>query len=312
MPTKVHQGPIHLLHNQPDLIIRLVSGLPDLRLPSYDQIRLDAEDLSNISTTEFRADAVITLLGGGSPRAAVIVEVQLSKDDADKPYSWPVYISTLRARLRCPVFLVVICPSRSTAVWATQPILLGHPRLVLHPMVISPDEIPYLTDPGEAAESPELTVLSAIAHGRYRQRRGRQVLDNVAKIIVDIEREKGWVYYDIVLAALPEASRKYLENLMGTIAYQFQSEFALRHQAKGKAEGIAEGKAEGIAEGKAEGLAEGQLLGEADALITVLGARGVKLSAAQRERIMSCHSLKQLKDWMTKSLTVCDAEELFG
>jgi hypothetical protein len=63
---------------------------------------------------------------------AVIVEVQGS-EDKDKLYSWPFYLMGLRYRLRCPVKLLVVCPSRGTAAWASRTIDLDHPGMTLTP-----------------------------------------------------------------------------------------------------------------------------------------------------------------------------------
>ncbi|WP_433566149.1 hypothetical protein ACQP1O_13545 [Nocardia sp. CA-151230] len=81
--------------------------------------------------------------------------------------------------------------------------------------------------------------------------------------------------------------------------YQWESEFARRHQAIGHAEG----KAQGVAEGKAEG--------EASAILTVLAARGIEVDGAARERIRACADLERLSDWLIRAVTVAAVAELF-
>ncbi len=98
----------------------------------------------------------------------VVVEVQLSRDP-DKRRSWPVYVATLRARLRCPTELLVVCPDRAVAGYCAAPITLGLGRPALIPMVLGPELVPVVTD-GELPV--ELVVLSAIAHGGDPERRG--------------------------------------------------------------------------------------------------------------------------------------------
>jgi hypothetical protein len=44
----------------------------------------------------------------------------------------------------------VICPESRAAAWARRPISLGHPGLVLTPLVLGPDEVPVLTVAGPA------------------------------------------------------------------------------------------------------------------------------------------------------------------
>ena len=62
---------------------------------------------------------------------------------------------------------------------------------------------------------------------------------------------------------------------------------------------------------RAEGRAEGQALGEAQAVLTVLEARGLAPTAEQRQRILACTDLEQLNTWVRKAVTLADVEELF-
>jgi predicted transposase YdaD len=94
-----------------------------------------------------------------------------------------------------------------------------------------------------------------------------------------------------------------MEELMASGNYEYQSEFAKTHQAKGRAEGRTEGRAEGRTEGRAEG--------EARSLLTVLDARGLVVSAEQKERITTCTDLELLGRWLRKAVTARSAEELF-
>jgi hypothetical protein len=59
----------------------------------------------------------VVLLYEDQPVLGIIVEVQLHCDD-DKPYSWPVYAAGLRARIRCPVCLLVVTVHEAVAKWA--------------------------------------------------------------------------------------------------------------------------------------------------------------------------------------------------
>jgi hypothetical protein len=285
MPSKVHDGLVHLIHDRPALAAELITDALHLTLPAYTIARLESADMTEVSSTPFRADAVVTLNSTDHTGMAIVAEVQ-RRPDEDKPFTWPVYLSTLRARLRCPVLLVVLSPTRRVANWSAQPIDCGHPGWTLRPLVLGPDQIPKITDRAAAAASPELALLSAITHGRRRD--GRQTLDAAVAAITSVDKDRGRVYHDIVLAALPKAARQYLENLMADTGYVFQSEFALRHEAKGKAEG------------------------EADALLTVLAARGIAVSDSIRERISGCRDLPLLKAWLTKAVTARTADELFA
>jgi hypothetical protein len=62
-----------------------------------------------------------------------------------------------------------------------------------------------------------------------------------ASVGLDVERST--LYFDLVAASLSEAARKALQS-MDPAKYEYQSEFARRYVAKGRAEGTAEGKAD--------------------------------------------------------------------
>jgi hypothetical protein len=94
----------------------------------------------------------------------VIFEVQLERDE-DKEFTWPLYVAGQRVRLRCPVLLVVVTPSRATARWARRVLDLdGRRGFTFTPRVLGPNEIPIVTSPQVARALPELAVLSVIAH----------------------------------------------------------------------------------------------------------------------------------------------------
>jgi hypothetical protein len=59
-------------------------------------------------------------------------------------------------------------------------------------------------------------------------------------------------------------------------------------------------------------LAEGRAAGEADAILRVLNARGLKVTAAQRERILGCTNLEQLQGWITRAATAAKVADIFA
>ena len=73
-----------------------------------DRIEIQDSDLAQIVPTEYRADLVL-LLRRDTPVFGIVVEVQLAADP-DKRFSWPLYASGLRARLRCPACVLVVTP----------------------------------------------------------------------------------------------------------------------------------------------------------------------------------------------------------
>jgi hypothetical protein len=131
----------------------------------------------------------------------VIVEVQLQAD-RDKLLSWPVYVTTLRAKFACAAVLLVVAPDRDVETWARQPIELGHPGFRLMPIVIGFEDVPRVRDRAAASRLPELAMLSVMAHPELE----------IAEVAVDalsqLPEDRKRLYLDVILMALPAAIRR--------------------------------------------------------------------------------------------------------
>jgi hypothetical protein len=288
MPSHLHEALIELFRHRPQLAAELLVDPLGVSVPAHQQVRVHSGELTDLSPTEYRADAVVTLTDADTPVLAVVVEAQLGRDP-DKRRSWPVYLATLHARLRCPAVLLVVCTDAGTATWCATPIPVGHPGFVLRPLVLGPEQLPVVTDVTDAGRSPELAVLSAIAHGMHPAR--DKVLHALLGALDTMDLEPAALYADVVLAALPAAARHYLEALMTTGTYEYQSDFARRYFRQGKAEGEAEG--------------------EAKALLAFLSARGIEVPDDARARITECTDLDQLDTWIRRAATAGSVDELF-
>lgn len=195
-------------------------------------------DLSQVAPPEYRADSVIVLRDrAGEVVAAVIVEVQLAVDEA-KLRAWPVYVAVARARLACPVTLLVLAPDRAVARWARRPIRLGHPGYVLRPVVIGFAQVPRIIDGAQARAVPELAVLSAIAHPDAE-------VASAARAALDLmSAEDQKLYWDYILDRLPAEARQALEARM-IKGYEYRSDFARKYYSQGLAQGLAKGRKQG-------------------------------------------------------------------
>jgi hypothetical protein len=254
---------------------------------AHDRVDVRSIDFSQISSTEYRADAVVELSDQtGTAIAGVIVEVQLKPDD-DKRYSWPLYVASLRAKLRCPVTVFVLTPSAAVARWAREPIELGHPGFALEPIVIELDEVPESIDLVHAQKLPELAVLSAIAHP------GFDTAMTALAAIASLPTDRRKLYFDLVLARLPAPSRQsILESLM-LQGYKYQSEFALRYYNQGHEEGRNQGHEEGREEGRNQGREEGRNQGREDGLrAALLALAPTRLAAFTDEDAVAIHALR--------------------
>ncbi len=253
MPSQLHEALILLFRNRPDLAPELIRDALRAELPHYDTARVDSADLTEVQPAEYRADLVVVLLQE-QPVFGIVVEVQLASNE-DKLYAWPAYTANLRARLRCPVCVLVIASSESVARWALKPIELGGGNRWT-PWVMGPSAVPEIRDEVQARDDPELAVLSAMAHGQDTDtRKAAQIARSAQLASLGLDADRGRLYFDLVANALSEAARRALQT-MDPAKYEFQSEFARRYISLGREEGRAEGKAEGKVEGKAEGRAE--------------------------------------------------------
>ncbi|WP_068052317.1 hypothetical protein [Nocardia xishanensis] len=277
MPTVLHEVMIDLFRHRPRLAAELLGYVSDDPLPEFDNVRLDCGDFPDIDPTEYRADAVVVLTSGTSPVLAVIIEVQL-KPDPDKHWSWPVYLTTLRARLRCRTALLVLCPNERTADRCGRPIGIA-PGCTLRPLVVSPNKVPVVTDAATATNNPELAVLSAIAHRRHPERDA--ILTTLVEHVLD--GPNGEMYLDLVTAVMPVAARHFLESLMTTGTYEYKSDFARRYYARGKA--------------------DGEATGEARALLTMLRARRIRVPDEAEARIRECTDADLLNSWVERAAT---------
>jgi hypothetical protein len=245
MPSQIHEAFIFLFRNRPALAAELLRDALHVEVPNYSEARIESSDLTELQPAEYRADLVV-LLYEGVPVLRIVVEVQLQPDEA-KWYSWPNYVTGLRARIRCEAYLLIVAAEDSVAQWASQPIKLGGESRVV-PLVIGPSGVPVVTDEDAAKVDPELAVLSAMAHGRDADvGRALQIALAAMAASVGLDASRSTLYSDLVIASMSEAARKALQS-MDPGKYEYQSEFARRYVAQG----VAEGRAEGMAEGRAQ------------------------------------------------------------
>lgn len=262
-------------------LLRETFGLP---VPGYRRASVESADLNTLTPTDRRADAVILLHDADGPVQVVVVEIQL-RPDQNKRWTWPVYVSTARDQHRCPVALLVVCTDTATKKWCAADIDLGHPGLVLRPLVLGPDLVPVVADVEQAAAHPALAVLSAAAHA------ARPDLDTILEVLVAglarIDSNQALGSAEMVLSVLPAAARSHWEKLMSLQTHQFQSEYAQRLRAEGRVEA------------------------EAEMVLAVLDARGIRVPDDARARITECTDQRQLMVWGRRAATARTIADLF-
>ncbi len=276
----------------------LLRDVLGVRVPKHSEIRLTSEALRQVQPVELAADAVFLLLRKGKPVLAIILESQL-RDDEDKSFSWPVYVTLVRREYRCPAVILVVTADETVADNAGRAIALGGGS-VLRPIVLGPSRIPRVVDEEVAVEHIELAVLSALTHGRDDETLAvvRPTLEALGRAPLDDERRR--TYAHMVLEVLGRAAWAALEAQMKFGEKGFVSSFAMEIFAKGKAEGEAHGRAEGEAHG------------EAKALLVVLEARGLKPSRAVAARVRAGRDPEQLPRWVQRAAVATSLDEVFA
>jgi hypothetical protein len=289
-PSSQHESLVRLFRNDARLAATLLAGLPGIELPPFQRVVSAAENRSELRSVAYRADVVVVLEGAGAePVCGIVAEVQLGIDPG-KRYSWPLYVASLRAERRVPVYLLVVAPDEAVARWARQPIPLGQPGLVLHPTVIGPAQVPVVTTLRRARQEPELAVLSALAHGDREHPVAQRVAEAALHAALRLDEDRSGDYISIVLRAVAPSVRARLEEAMRLEQLGTPTELELRLAARGEARGLIKAKAQDV--------------------LAVLTARGLSVPDAVRERVLACQDIEQLDTWLIRAVHAQHAEEL--
>ena len=240
VPSFDHDILVELFRRRGEIAAALLQACA-VPVVDYARVELRSIDLSQVVSTEYRADAVVVLRDAQDGAAmGVIIEVQRWVTRG-KRLTWPVYLTTLRAEYDCPVVLLVVTPDPDVAAWARRPIELGHPGFCLTPVVIGFDDVPRILDRGDARRLPELAVLSAMAHPDL------EVAEIAIEAISRLPEAQSRLYFDVIMSAVPEAIRHILEAQME--GYKYKSEFAIRYYSQGEAAGLEQGLERGLEQG---------------------------------------------------------------
>ncbi len=218
----------------------------------------------------------------GSPQLLALVEIQL-KADGGKLRTWPLYQAAARAKFGCSACVLVVALEEHVARWARTPIPLGPGGSVFRAIVFGPSDVPHHFE----RPTPELLVLSALAHGKTDP----STLDAAITAIAPLEdAQRSRAYFDLLRYHVKGALDRALERLMATTEHKYLSDFARKYYDEGEAKGRIEGKAE--------------------ALLQILAARGLEIPDDARARVLGCLDLAQLDAWLARALTATSVAEV--
>lgn len=298
MVTSQHEASHRIFQERPELITS-VFAIFDVRTPDKADVEILSPDATEIRPLERRVDTVLRIRPNGDERGFLLAIEAQGRRDEGKPSSWSYYLSYLRAKYDCPALLLVVCQDKATAEWAAGPFLNGWGGWTaswVRPMAVGPDNVPLITDPEVASGNLALAAFAAMTHARDRA--APAILEALAQALGASDPATTAYYSEILeigLGASP--ARDVWRKLMKVNGSYFPGRGTLIEET------FLEGKAEGMAEGRSEGLA--------GAVLRMLQHREILVADETRNRIVECHDVERLEQWVDRAFTVRTAEELF-
>ena len=120
MPSAEHETLIELFRDRPDMGPAVLQAATNIVLPPGARARVAEAQFSDLAPPEYRADLVLRIEGpDGRLRHLLVIEAQL-RPDMKKRFSWPLYVVGQRARLHCPVTLMIITLTRRMERWCAR------------------------------------------------------------------------------------------------------------------------------------------------------------------------------------------------
>nr|WP_246422046.1 hypothetical protein [Nocardiopsis mwathae] len=287
------------------MAVEFIRKLGNIKLPDTAPVQLGENNLNDRPSRDLFPDTVILIGPKHHPDHAIVVEIQKAKSES-KLRQLPRYAAALWLFLKCPVAVLVVCPTRQAAAEYAKPITTDLAGYTHESIVVGPGDIPVLTDAGAVIDDPELAVMGVMAHGDRRS-----VVEAFVAGMEKMDPQVAPRYYEHAHRTAAPMVRRLLEEIMSSTSWPVSSPFAREHFGRGKEEGLKEGLKEGILEGLQEGLQEGRTREAAEILLRGVDSRGIKISDEIRGRITTCGDLEQIEAWLQRAFTAERAEDIF-
>ncbi len=305
MPSPAHETLVTLLRDSPALLNLLLDTMGLAPLPG--PLVPDDATLRVANPVEVRPD--LLLVEGGLTGHWVLVEVQLGVDP-DKQWRWLAATALLYDARRTTGDLLVITHDASVADWArsiahaTGP---GGTHLALRPRVLllTRDAVDRLL----AADRPELAVMAAWAvhdqKGRPAQKVVRAAFAQIFSPSTDPELRAR------LLRAMLSMLDDKLLNVLREMIMLTPNKFPISPADEALLQDLEARMAAAEARAKALEAARAVLRNQAEAVITVLQARGLVVDEASRARILSCTRFAPLDRWLVRAVTAPTVAAVF-
>ena len=308
MAGRPHEVLVAAMHESPDLVNALVVALRGVDLP--EGLEPVDSTVRFVKTAEVRPDVLFAKDRG--PWA--IVELQ-RKIDPDKRRRWLLAAGILLDQTGVLGDLLVITARRSVARWART---VAHvvtklgTKLALTPVVLrlGPNEVQKLLDPAH----PELALFAAWAMHHRHGPKARAVIEEAIELTERMPEPLREAQIRAILSMLSSRMlAAFVEDPM-RLADIPESNAVKRArrilEERGREKWLAEGKLEGEITGEIKGKLEGKLEGMREALMTLLSARKLAVSKAQRATIEACTDVGQIEQWIVRGATAGSVREV--
>lgn len=296
-----HHALVELFRHHPKLAAWLAGKYGRVKLPRGYTARVgDPVQRPKL----LASDVVIELRDArGKVRLAILVEVQRSIEK-EKLETWPAYLWLERRRRHCECHLLVIATRPEVAAWAAQPIHSG-PGNVTTPIVLGPQDVPWITRLAEARAFPSLAVLSAAMHAEAPG--GVRVIRAAAAGLLTLHEPDTRQYNALVFRSLSQpAIDAILEDLMKTIEQENQE---WEESLKGWREFCRTSLPRMI-------LAHTKLVAEVKTrraiLLQLLKSKKFVVKPALRKRVLECRDKEQLDRWLRRVVSAPNVTAVFA
>ncbi|WMX45687.1 hypothetical protein RGF97_13650 [Streptomyces roseicoloratus] len=288
MVTSPHETSHRIFQDRPELLppVFEILGVP---LPRKATVEVISPDATEIRPLERRVDSVLRVEPPDGDGFLLAIEAQ-GRKDREKASSWTYYLGYLGAKYDLPVLLLVVCKDRATARWAAGPFRGGYgtwTSIVIHPLVLGPDNVPVITDAAEASRNLAMTAFSAMTHGTHQQ--APAILEALAQALGTADQASFKYYSEIMEIGLGNTPARDTWRKLMAVGTYFPGRGTLVEET--------------FLEGKAEGKAE--------SILAVLAARGIDVPEDDARRIAECTDTRTLDLWLQRAVTAASAAEVF-
>ncbi|MFF0854963.1 hypothetical protein ACWDU8_16645 [Streptomyces sp. NPDC003388] len=293
MVTSTHEASHRIFQDRPELLAP-VFDLLGVPMSAKASVSVLSADVTEIQPLERRVDTVLRVEPSDGDAFLLAVETQGRRDNR-KATSWSYYVAYLQEKFCLPVLLLVTCTDRSTAGWASGPFtceVRGWTTHSTHPLVLSPDNVPMITDRRTAARNLAMATFSAITHSKNPK--ATAILEALFGALRETDPLTAVYFSGLLEIGLGDTpARQTWRKLMG-----FTNFFP--------------GRGTLLEETFLEGEARGEARGEAKAILRFLEARGISVPEEARDRITSCTDLDLLNHWLDRTPHVESVDDLFA